>query len=77
MYQVNVADCPNMKGCAMYPLFKLAHVLKTWQLRYCTGEYANCERYKRALRGLPVPQELMPNGAILKRTSSGKFPVVR
>jgi hypothetical protein len=66
-----------MKGCAMYPLFNLANVLKTWQVRYCTGDYTTCERYKRAQRGLPVPQELMPNGAILKRSSSGKLPVVR
>jgi hypothetical protein len=61
----------------MYPLLSLANVLKTWQVRYCTGDYTSCERYKRGLRGLPVPQELMPNGATLRRSSSGKLPVVR
>lgn len=53
----------------MYPVFQLAGVLRTWQLRYCTADYTQCERYSRTERGQPVPPELMPNGTLLKRGS--------
>jgi hypothetical protein len=57
--------CPNMSGCTMFPLLSLAGTLKTWQIRYCSGEFENCERYKRTLKGLPVAPDLMPNGVTL------------
>ncbi|HEX2735873.1 MAG TPA: hypothetical protein VHM70_29940 [Polyangiaceae bacterium] len=65
-----MSECPHMKRCAMYPLFTLAGTLKTWQIRYCTGEFALCERYQRSLRGQPVPPELMPNGTMLRKSTS-------
>lgn len=57
--------CPNMSACSMFPLLSLAGTLKTWQVRYCSGEFETCERYKRTLRGLPVAPDLMPNGVTL------------
>ena len=36
--------------------------LKVWQTYYCEGAFDRCERYKRASRGLVVPQNLLPNG---------------
>lgn len=57
--------CPNMGGCTMFPLLSLAGTLKTWQIRYCSGEFETCERYKRSQRGLPVAPDLMPNGVTL------------
>jgi hypothetical protein len=58
-------QCPNMSGCAMFPLLSLAGTLKTWQIRYCSGEYETCERFKRTQKGLPVAPDLMPNGVTL------------
>jgi len=58
-------NCPNMNGCAMYPLLNLAGTLKTWQIRYCGGDYKACERYKRTELGISVPPDLMPNGVRL------------
>lgn len=64
-------DCPNMGGCEMYQLFAFAGTLATWKINYCTGEYARCERYKRAAAGRDVPVNLMPNGALLKKKAAG------
>lgn len=60
----------------MYPLLSLSGTLKTWQIRYCTADYEKCARYQRAARGLPVAPELMPNGALLRR-SGPKIKAVR
>jgi len=57
--------CPHMGSCAMFPLLNLSGTLKTWQIRYCSGEYKACERHRRAARGLSVPPDLMPNGVRL------------
>ena len=65
-------ECPNSRGCAMYPLLTLSATLKTWQIRYCNGDFAACERYKRGLQGIPVPPELMPNGVLLKKAPGAK-----
>jgi hypothetical protein len=60
----------------MYPVFQLAGVLRTWQLRYCTADYTQCERFARTEKGQPVPPELMPNGTLLKR-APGSHKAVR
>ncbi len=65
-----------MERCAMYPLFKLAGILRTWQIRYCTSDYHACERYRRVLAGRPVPVEMMPNGTLLKQPGN-KLRVVK
>jgi len=65
-----------MHRCAMYPIFKLAGTLRTWQIRYCTNNYRECQRFIRTLEGRPVPPEMMPNGELLKR-SSGQLRVVK
>jgi hypothetical protein len=63
-----------MSACPMYPLLTLAGSLRTWQVRYCQGEFTSCERYKRTLQGRQVPANLMPNGMSLRQqpTSSAK-----
>lgn len=52
----------------MYSLFTLAGTLRTWQVRYCQGEFSGCERYKRSLQGREVPINLMPNGMVLRQS---------
>jgi len=64
--RVSSADhCPHQEGCRLYPLFSLSASLKTWQIRYCQSDYEECERYKLAKRGDPVPLYLLPNGKAL------------
>jgi len=60
-----------MRSCAMYPLLTLAGSLRTWQVRYCQGDYNGCERYRRTLQGREVPPNLMPNGMTLRHTPTG------
>jgi hypothetical protein len=60
-------SCPQMANCPMYGIFTYAGTLATWKLRYCTADYRSCARYMAAERNQPVPVNLMPNGALLKK----------
>jgi hypothetical protein len=60
-------SCPHMNGCQMFGLFSLAGALATWKTNYCSADYTRCERYQRALQGRVVPNNLMPNGALLRK----------
>lgn len=51
----------------MYALLKYAGTLGAWKARYCTADYSQCARYQLSVQGRPVPQNLMPNGALLRR----------
>jgi hypothetical protein len=62
------SNCPHLSKCEMYALLRLAGTLKTWQARYCCADYSACVRFQRSAKGAPVPQNLMPNGALLKVT---------
>ena len=55
----------------MYSLFKYSGTLNTWKINYCTADFSRCERYKRTSAGHPVPVNLMPNGALLRRRAPG------
>ena len=59
--------CEHMDSCEMFKLFKLSGTLSIWQMRYCTGEFQNCERYQRSRGGDSVPDNLLPNGQLLKK----------
>lgn len=61
--------CSHMDSCEMYKLFKLSGVLETWKIQYCQGDFESCARYRRASCGMRLPQNLMPNGALLKKKS--------
>lgn len=58
-------SCPHRAGCVLYPLFTLQASLKTWQIQYCDGEYAECSRYQFARDGRSVPSRMLPNGKVL------------
>ena len=63
--ETTVKRCPQMERCALYPLFQLRASLKTWQIRYCEGEFQKCERYRLVERHENVPANMLPNGKIL------------
>lgn len=64
------ARCPHMDGCAMYDLFTYSGTLAVWKINYCTGDYTRCARYDTRRQDKPVPQNLMPNGKLLKKNAS-------
>ena len=59
-------DCPNMTSCEMYALLRLSGTLAIWKTNYCTADFDRCERYRLSQAGRPVPQNLMPNGSLLR-----------
>jgi hypothetical protein len=65
-------NCPHMSGCQMFGLFSLAGALATWKTNYCSADYTRCERYQRSLQGRVVPNNLMPNGALLRKWTPTK-----
>ena len=60
--------CPNMKRCPMFELFTLPGTLAAFKINYCTAEYERCKRYELVNEGKPVPKNLMPNGALLRKS---------
>ena len=58
----------------MYALLQLSGTLKTWQSRYCKADYTQCARYKLSLAGKAVPQNLMPNGSLLRLATAPTKP---
>ncbi len=55
----------------MYRLLSHAGTLATWKIRYCDGPYETCARYQKSLAGQPVPINLMPSGALLRKKLGG------
>jgi hypothetical protein len=56
-----------MPSCRLYPLFTFAGTLNVWKTNYCTSGFAKCARYERTRRAEPVPDNLLPNGQLLKK----------
>ncbi len=70
-----MARCPNMAGCALFPLLSKPGYLRVWQISYCEADYTKCERYRKSLHGQHVPLTLLPNGkelAVLARLEPKK-----
>lgn len=60
------ADCPNMAGCEMFAMLRLAGTLEVWKNNYCTTDFKRCERYKLSVAGRPVPPNMLPTGTLLR-----------
>jgi len=58
--------CPNSEKCPLFPMFSLEATLKTWKLRYCDSDYSRCVRYQRASAGNRPPDNMLPNGELLR-----------
>ena len=63
-------SCPHMARCKMFGLFSYAGTLASWKILYCTSDHQRCERFKRAKSGQSVPDNLMPNGALLRKPAA-------
>jgi hypothetical protein len=56
----------------MFELLRAAGTLKTWQIRYCGGNYQSCARHQMSAEGKPVPPNLLPSGQLLRFTGGGR-----
>jgi hypothetical protein len=50
----------------MFPLFKMAGALQVWKINYCTSNYGSCARFQMTCGAEQVPDELLPNGKLIK-----------
>jgi len=50
----------------MFALFTFEASKKVFIIQYCEGQWERCERYRRRIAGLPVPDNLLPNGMFLE-----------
>jgi len=54
----------------MFSQFSLKSTLEIWKIRYCACDnHTSCERFRMTEQGRPVPQNLMPNGARLRKAT--------
>ena len=58
--------CPFKTRCPMFPEFQNKSVLRVFQIFYCEGDFKNCERYKRASKGVMPPPTLLPDGTSIE-----------
>ncbi len=57
--------CPHQPSCALFTVPAMRQALPLWQSLYCDDDWERCERRKRREAGLPVAQNLLPNGKAL------------
>lgn len=55
-------DCPYLKGCVFFNTLKLPSTGESMKKIYCRVEYYSCARYKIRVTGVPVPDNLWPDG---------------
>jgi len=59
-------SCTHTEDCQLFPQFAAEPALKIWKQHFCEGDFKKCARYQRALTGVSVPLELLPNGKELQ-----------
>ena len=57
--------CPNRPTCARLVEVCSAHEMRGWEQAYCDRSSASCERRMLCDAGIPVPDDLLPDGHIL------------
>lgn len=61
-------SCPLAASCGL-PAALTRVALLLWQRAYCdrAGGFETCARFRTASIGQPVPEELLPSGAVARR----------
>lgn len=61
--------CTHAATCPLHP--HLSESLAAWREHYCNADtaWADCARYKKSLRGEPIPLALLPNGKLVGAAS--------
>jgi hypothetical protein len=60
-----MAACPKLFDCGFHRSISMKEALGVWQSFYCEGCFARCERFKLVSAGVPVPENLLPNGRLV------------
>ena len=70
---IRVSSCSEMKkickwyvACPMKRFYEEGKLERKWIEEYCMGDYIHCVRYKLEEAGTPHPDNMLPNGEIMK-----------
>jgi hypothetical protein len=55
-------ECENASSCELTRVMVASHAIRVLRAFYCDTGGARCERRKRHANGLPVPDDLLPDG---------------
>jgi hypothetical protein len=64
-------ECENVAACALTRVIRASHALCVLRAFYCDVGGTRCERRRRHTSGLPVPDDLLPNGRRLSDFNLG------
>lgn len=64
--------CVHSEYCLLYPIFQMQSVLQIWKTKYCYLDPQKCIRYEGFRKGVPPPNNMLPNGEHLKYSVSDK-----
>ena len=52
--------------CPMKRFYEEGRLERKWIEEYCMGDYTRCARYELEEGGIPHPDNMLPNGKIMK-----------
>ncbi|MCD6446132.1 uracil-DNA glycosylase [Candidatus Bathyarchaeota archaeon] len=58
--------CKWYPVCPMKRFYEEGKLDRKWIEEYCMGDYKRCVRYKLEEAGVPHPDNMLPNGKIMK-----------
>ena len=65
-------SCSHSSSCPLFAQFAMEPALAIWKKHFCDGEYTNCARYQKGLKGEVVPITLLPNGKMIEHKVKSK-----
>ena len=58
--------CKWFEICPLKRFYEKGKLEKRWIENYCKGNFKSCIRYKMEEEGIPHPDNMLPNGKIMK-----------
>ena len=59
--------CKHYPNCPMKRFWLQGKLDKEWIKNYCWNEHKNCKRYEAEEKGIPHPDNMLPDGTINKK----------
>ncbi|MFC1608551.1 hypothetical protein ACFL2R_00045 [Patescibacteria group bacterium] len=68
MLKTDESVCKNVKKCSAFKKFQRKNFDEFVKIsnEFCTGDYKNCLRYQKKEKGEPVPENLHPEGGLIR-----------
>jgi len=60
-------ECKWFQVCPMKRFWDEGRLDRKWVDLYCNGKWQKCKRLKMQLKGIPHPDNMLPNGKIDER----------